>query len=306
MRHSRRLALGSIGIAALTLGVIFSGCGAATTTGGHGVVEGAATATATPLPTETLPPITGIITEWPGCPRLLPMPNQPNYVAVGGLEVSVPQRWGDYPSELMPNNEPNAPYKVPLTMSDQQVGAFHPNPPVNPQLEPGYFFQICNKTSASHSLTNMSVRIASFSAHSGPVTVWHICENGPFDPATKQTTPGCGGGSIGSRLTASLLNDSPGASAPVTGTAWPVTISPNKAIVLAVALNGLTAQGTYTLSFGISVDGAAPRQVTPSDGAFLMAPSAIVWTGTACQTPAMQAQIPASSQDAYYVCPPAS
>ncbi len=72
-----------------------------------------------------------------------------------------------------------------------------------------------------------------------------------------------------------------------------------------IAVNGLTSQGTYTLSFGVGVDGAAPTAVAPGDGAFLIAPKAVVWTGTACQTSAMKAQIPAASQDTYYVCPPA-
>jgi hypothetical protein len=90
------------------------------------------------------------------------------------------------------------------------------------------------------------------------------------------------------------------------GVNLPATIGPNKSIQALIAVDGLTSQGVYALKFGVSVDGAAPTMLTPSDGAFLIAPSASVWTGTACQTPAMQARIPASSQDTYYVCPPAS
>jgi hypothetical protein len=73
-----------------------------------------------------------------------------------------------------------------------------------------------------------------------------------------------------------------------------------------VAVDGLTSQGTYALSFGIRVDDAAAVTLTPSDGSFLIAPAAVVWTGTACQTPAMQAQFPPASQDTFYVCPPAA
>ncbi len=311
MRHVRYRTLGLMCVAALTLGMILSGCGASTTaTVGQKAAASTATtaATDTPFPTAPTAPIDQIITMWPGCPPL-PNPTQPKYVAVGDLDVSIPQRLDDSSiSALMPNNAPYAPYKVSLTPNEALwVGAFHPNPPVNPELASGYVFQFCNKTSASHTLTSMRVNIASFSASSGPVTVWHICQGGPYDAATKQTTPGCGSsGFAGAQLTATLLSDSTGASASVTGTTWPVTIGPNQAITIVVAVNGLTSQGAYALKFGVSVDGASPWQMTPSDGAFLMAPSAIVWTGIACLTPAMQARIPATTQDTYYVCPPIS
>ncbi len=305
MRHARRLSFGSIGAAALTLVMVLSGCGAAVA-GGQGAVENVATAapTSTPFPTATEDTAASVV-QSPGCPPLS-TPTQPAYVAVGALSVSIPQRLDSYPSALMPNNAPSAPYQVPLTASELQVGAFHPNPPVNPQLASGYVIQICDRTGAAHALTGMSVRIASFTPRGGAVTAWHICQDGPYDAATRQTTPGCGGGFAGARLTATLSSDSAGASASVTGAAWPVTIGPNQSIVIAVAVNGLSAQGVYTLSFGVSVDGAAPVALAPSDGSFLMAPSATVWTGTACETSAMLAQIPASSQDAYYVCPPAA
>jgi hypothetical protein len=319
MRHSRRTSLSLIGVAALTLGVLLSGCGGPSTTHtGHAAV----TNTPTPWPTAAATATTSsaAIPESAGCPPVSEPPPQPQYVAVGALNVSVPERLHDYPSELMPNNAPNAPYQVPLTATEaQQAGAFHPNPPVNPTLSNGYHLQICNETTASQTLTSLSVTIASFTPSSGPVTVWHICGDGPYDTATKHTTSGCGGATGGvDYLAATLPSDSTGASAPAIangrmsvgsipiGVDLPVSIGPNKSIELLVAVNGLTSQGTYALSFSISVDGAAPTTLTPSDGPFLIAPSAVVWTGTACQTPAMQAQIPPSSQDIYYVCPPAA
>lgn len=317
MRHSRRLPLGSIGVVALTLGMILSGCGASSaTTLRRGVTVSTAAATVdTPFPTATTDPA---MVEMTGCAPVELGPDQPRYGTVSGLKVSIPQRYTplDYPEALMPNNEPNAPYRVPLTASEaEQVGAFHPNPPVNPSLSTGYVVQVCNQTSASHTVTSLSVTIASFTPGNGPVTVWHICQDGPYDAATKQTTPGCGGaaGAV-DWLAATLPNDRTGATAPATantqvrssGPNPPIAIGPNKSIEFLVAVNGLTSQGTYTLSFGISVDGTAPTKLAPSDGSFLIAPSAIVWTGTACQTPAMQAHIPAASQDTYYVCPPAS
>ena len=110
-------------------------------------------------------------------------------------------------------------------------------------------------------------------------------------------------------LAATLPSASAGASVLATanphgGVNLPASIGPHKSIQVLIAVDGLTRQGMYALSFGVRVDGASPATLTPSDGAFVMAPSASVWTGTACQTPTMQAQIPAASTDAYYVCPP--
>jgi hypothetical protein len=90
------------------------------------------------------------------------------------------------------------------------------------------------------------------------------------------------------------------------GVDLPASLGPDESITLLVAVNGLTSQGTYALSFGIRVDSSASTTLTPSDGPFLIAPSAVTWTGDACQTPTMLAQIPPSSQHTYYVCPPSS
>jgi hypothetical protein len=111
-------------------------------------------------------------------------------------------------------------------------------------------------------------------------------------------------------LAASLPGDRTGASAPALvganggGPTPPFAIDPNQSIVFVISVDGLNSQGTYALEFGLSIDGSAPASLAPSDGSFLIAPAAIVWTGTACQTPAMQAQIPPATQDVYYVCPP--
>ena len=322
MRQSRSRSLGSICVAVLMLCLMLTACGA--TSAAMTVEQRTATASArtadaestafeadTPLPTATTDPVT---LEVAGCPSIELGPVPPQYGTVGGLKVSIPWIYEDYPSALMPNNLPNAPYQVPLTADELQVGGFNPNPPVNPDLSTGYALQICNQTSAPHTVSSLSVTIASFVPSSGPVTVWQLCDNGPYDAATKGTTGGCGGGmGPADWLAATLPNDQAGASAPATsntqertGSNLPFAIGPNQSILILVAVNGLSSQGTYVLSFGISLDGAAPAQLTPSDGSFFIAPSAVVWTGHACQTPAMQAQISPSSQDTYYVCPPSS
>ncbi len=87
------------------------------------------------------------------------------------------------------SSEPNAPYQ--LTAS--AVTNYQPNPPANPSLNMGYALQLCNQTGQSHTLTSLSVCIERFTPSSGPVTVWHLCGDGPYNAATKQTTGGCGG-----------------------------------------------------------------------------------------------------------------
>ena len=316
MRYSWRLSLGTISVTVLTLGMVLSGCGTSRTTGaGRVTAKSTATPTATlmPFPTESPPTPSLTDLELSGCPKLAVayMPSAPQYNMVGALKISVPQRTRDYPSESLPGNIPNAPYQIPASA----VNSYAPSPPVNPRLSSasGYIIQVCNQTSASHTLTSLSVNIASFSPSSGPTSVWHVCQDGPYDAAIKQTIGGCGGGMGGAAfLTATLPGDRAGASAAATTTTQyggpnlPIRLDPNKSLVIVVGVGGLTSQGTYALSFSISADGAAPVTLNPSDGAFLMAPSATVWTGTACQTPAMRAQIPAATQDTFYVCPPSS
>jgi hypothetical protein len=307
-------------MAALMLFLALSGCGASSPTGR--LTAAISTATPTIAPTATNQPLPSPLpasaqsVEQPGCPAVGVGSVPPQYTTVDGLKVSIPQRWAslDIQGELLPNNLPAAPYKVPLTASQaQDISTFHPSPAVNPSLDSGYAVEVCNVTSTAETVTNLSVTIASFTPSSGPVTMWHLCQDGPYDADTKTDTPGCGG-SAGQAdlLAATLPGDSTGASAPATlganggGPVPPFAIDPNQAIVLVVTVNGLTRQGTYALSFGLSIDGVVPTTLAPSDGPFLIAPSATVWTGTACQTPAMLAQIPAATQDTYYVCPPAS
>jgi hypothetical protein len=165
---------------------------------------------------------------------------------------------------------------------------------------------VCNQTNVAHTLTSMQVVIASFAPSSGPVAVWQVCGNGVYDAATKHSLGGCGGGMATTLLSSTVTSNTTGASALVEGLTWPATIDAQKSIAFTVGVSGLISQGTYALSFALSVDGAAPTQVTPRDGSFLIAPAAKQWSGTTCQTPTMLAQIPAATQDTYYVCPPGS
>ena len=212
MQRQSRFSRRPLGAAALALGLclsILSGCGAASTATavGPSVAQSDATAAAeastatavavnsAKLPTATIPPSDPATIEQSGCPPLNVGTGQPQYETVGDLRVSQPQLYTplNYPDEMLPNNAPNAPYQVPLTaaVAQQQI-LFHPNPPVNPSLATGYVLQVCNQASASHTITSLAVTIATFTSNSDPVNVWHLCQDGPYDAATKQTTTGCG------------------------------------------------------------------------------------------------------------------
>jgi hypothetical protein len=223
------------------------------------------------------------------------------------LKAAGPSRALDYPSELIPSNAPSAPYQV---AASQATSGYSPKPPVNPYLQ--YVVTICNTTSATHTVSGVTVGIAGFSPSSGAVNEWNLC-NGPYDTATKSAGGGCGGGIGGPGFgyySAALPSDTVGAIAtlhPANGSSpVPFSLKPNTSLSLVITLSGLTSQGTYTLSFDVSVDGAASTALAPSDGSFLIAPAAAKWSGQSCETPAMQAQIPASSQPTYYVCPSSS
>ncbi|HEX9036823.1 MAG TPA: hypothetical protein VF808_07510 [Ktedonobacterales bacterium] len=304
-RGSRALNVAALSVAALILLSPLAGCGGATAAN-TGQESAPPTpppaATTTPAPTAT--PYPAQLTASAGCPVAL-TETQPSYTVEGGLNISTPMRANSYPSELLPSGAPNAPYKLP----NSAVATFAPNPQVNPSLVPGYFVQLCNKTSASHRLTGVRVTLASFTPRAGTLAIWTNCGNGPYDAATKSTPTGCGGGAGGAPfLWATLPNDVSGASMDVSGAIWPVTIGPNQSVAFFINVEGFTRQGLYALSFTFHIDGGAPSgpPVTPAESPFIIAPSAQLWTGIACKTPAMRAQIPPSAQDAYYVCPPAA
>lgn len=271
--------------------------------------------TATSAPTPTAEASNAQLSTMVGCPSL-PDPTQPQFTMVGSLKVSIPRfsPAHNYPETLVPNDAPKAPYKVPLTSSEVENSTWHPHPLVNPSL--AYEIEVCNTTSAGHTLSHLGMSITTFTPSSGPYTVWHICGGGTYDAATKTTTPGCGGGLGGPGvdfLTATFGKDAAGATSPATASAdyggpnLPLSIAPGRSVLLFVNMKGLASQGTYTMSMALGVDGATPRAVQPSDSSFIIATSPTIWTGTACEnSPTMMAQIPPSAKGTYYVCPPQS
>jgi hypothetical protein len=295
MRQRQRLFLAVAAVAVLAL----AGCGR--------TVVAVTTATATLFPTATPTP----------SPTVTPIPTDcvsqlnhaPNLVHSGDLLVSMEFSLA-YPSHKLPDNIPLAPYK----MTADLVGKIPPDPSVNPHLDlptGGYYGTVCNASaSATHTLTGLSLRIASFTPYSGQVNQWQVC-SGSYGRPNGVQGGGCGGGVAAFNCTQASFPAGAGAGA--TTPLAPLAATGCNQVGLSHALQpgmdygfnlGIvapTAPGTYTFSLGISLDGATPVYV-PVPHQLLLDSSARTWDGQSCTTPAMQSQIPANDTSAY-ICP---
>jgi hypothetical protein len=240
---------------------------------------------------------------------------QQNAVRTGDLVVQMAFALA-YPSFKLPDNLPAAPYKMTSDMS----GKIPPDPSVNPNLSlpsGGYWSTICNvSTSATHTLSSLSLRVESLTPYSGAVNEWNVCST----TYTRQNGPGgggCGGGIADPNCLQATFPDSAGAgtittlaSTSCTQLALPQTLKPgmgygfNLGISIGKDYGGNIGvappsnPGTYTFGLGISLDGAAPVYV-PVPHQLLLDGSAHVWDGQSCTSPAMQALIPANDTAAY-------
>lgn len=278
---------------------------------------------ASPSPTPT--PSTSLTTPTTTSLSIVANPCQPKSlvsaeaVRVGDVYISLPGRPVDNPYALLPSGVPDAPYQVP---ADAINTLFQPNPPVNPNLGfgSGYTIEVCNQTSKPHVLSSLSVTITHFSPSTAAIREWTA--DGVYNTALGQAI---GTGTfdlfhddfLNDYLQATFPSDASGVTVPVqhaTGVSGitsavdrdlPLTIQPNSAFILAVSIDGLTSEGTYTLAFNVSIDGGASTAVAPANGSFVIASNAVPWTGKNCEVPAMRAQIPPATEPTYYVCPPA-
>jgi hypothetical protein len=80
----------------------------------------------------------------------------------------------------------------------------------------------------------------------------------------------------------------------------PFTLNPGKSVTLSLGMD-TPPIGTYTFAFGFTFDGASPIYSANSPHT-LLAPVAHKWTGTACQQPALEAQITPTNPETYYIC----
>jgi hypothetical protein len=291
----------------LLLSVSLVGCGSTTT--GYAATP---TATLAPSPTPSPAPLTTVTPEQFRAACSISQPGAHIY-QIGDLYVSVDLTNVDYPAAKLPDGVPLAPYKLAPGMD--QFRGLPPTPKVNPNLnDNGFFVSICNAAkSASHRIEGVDVRIDRFIPFTGDLNSWQFCAgwyaNGHADGG------GCGGGyQAGELLHATFgANAGAGATTPASfvkaGTDLdetplspiPLTRKPGQSVLMVVSLTAPTTPGTYNFAFSLTVDGAKTPFAPLADD-LLLDSAARAWSGDACATPAMQAQIPASSTDSY-ICP---
>jgi hypothetical protein len=224
-----------------------------------------------------------------------------------------------YPNVMLPDGTSLAkPYKI----SDPGPAAystdFAASPLTNPSLSDrggGFTFGICNaSTTKSHTLQALTAKITTFTGYGGQLSQWNGCD-GATDSHHQLTGGGCGGAmpgclcfhapfapgaGAGTEVTTAQVDDSLNAPGDHAGK-LPLTLAPGKAITVFVGMAKPSAAGQYVVALGMQVDGA--KGYTPSSAKLLLAPVAHKWTGHACQSPAMLAQIGATTPNTYYICP---
>lgn len=305
------------------IGLLGSACGASTGTTSTGSVSATATATIAPTatPLATIPAAT--VTQV--CGQYMPTPA----VSVGGLAVVQQTGLGNlaYPATKLPDNAA----QVPMVMQQSSQGGFILGPddshPTNPNMHEGgggYAIWVCNISSAPHTISRVDVRLESVAPYTAQLNEWPACQS----PYTRQFGPGgagCGGADFeneymhapftpdatpGTVVTATQTGTNTGVSGERNYGPLPVTLQPGERMSIEVGMgsdqygyHAFSTAGTYTFSFGLSIDDQTPIFATTSPPTLLATP-AHEWNGQACTTPAMQAQIPpATDPPTYYICP---
>jgi hypothetical protein len=187
------------------------------------------------------------------------------------------------------------------------------------QLPSGYTFALCNhSTSQTHSVTSVSIRIDLVVPYTGQLSEWPGCTHA-YTRSQLPGAVGCGNplddylqasfpahptvGSIAMATQVSTSYSGINGYPPPPLSPMPVALAPGQGLIIAVDPVIPGAAATYTFTLGVAVDTAAAAFVSPAPPV-LLAPVAHDFTGNACQTAAMQAQIPtATTQVVFYVCP---
>jgi hypothetical protein len=196
------------------------------------------------------------------------------------------------------------------------------DPPTNPTMDEhtgGYEIDLCNASpTQAHTLMSVSARIDGFVAYTGQLSQWNPC-SGAYSRAG--SVGGCGGAYFAAEYLRAVFDATAGpgsviqagqvasgrddgAGQPYAGVSpLPLRLAPHQSYPIDVGMTVPTAPGGYSFAFGLALDGAAPVSVSAPQPV-LFAPVAHTWTAQACQQPAMQAQIPATTDPpAYYICP---
>ena len=268
--------------------------------------------TATILPTATTQPTTtpqptqnttvGVVNS--GHPCSSDTSGQTSYVYIGDLKVSKVNFSLAYPANQLPANLDQAkPYQLPGSLPNP------PNPPVNPSSN--YGLTICNtSSSASHVIRSLTLRIAAFTAYSGPLNTYQFCDLF-YQRPVGATGGGCGGGyTQDEQLQASFAADAT-TGAQVTTTQvdaqnappMPVSLGPGQMLIIVIGVTVPTAPGTYTFAFGLNYDNVTSAPISTMQPT-LFDSAAVKWNGSNCTKPALLSQIPASDTTGKYVCAP--
>jgi len=227
-----------------------------------------------------------------------------------------------YPAYKLPDGTPLKPLRLDAG-SPIDTGR-PPDPPTNPFMDAGgggYVLIVCNSSSNStHVVKSVSVRIDSVIPYSGQLNTFNLCD-GIYNVATKTAEAGCGGGFCANETMKATFAAGVGAGA-VVQTAqvgsdkdipggcdngaivgpFPVSLKPHGVFSINIGVATPSTPATFTFAFGLTQD-AADAVFLPAARPVLLAPVAHKWTGNACLTPAMQAQIPAAGSPTYYICP---
>lgn len=226
-----------------------------------------------------------------------------------------------YASYRLPADLPAGPWKLPTQFdSDQLDQALGGAPNANPDIGQGsgILLTVCNAGAQPLTLSGAQVIVADFAPTSDAIDTWNMCD-GAFVRPQGEFGGGCGGAIIADEVMSASFAASAGKGATAQATQvsadgqngygpLPVTLKPSSAISLLIGVTRPNAMGTYSFAVNIttSVGGGAsvatPYAPLPPQ---LFALVAHKFTGHACTTSAMQAQIPtaATTPPTFYICP---
>ena len=230
--------------------------------------------------------------------------------------------WGlGYPSYQLPADLPVSPWALPGEIGsaqlNQQLGGA---PNLNPGIGQGngILLTVCNASAQPLTLSGAQVVVADFSPASGAVDAWNGCD-GAFVRPQGLFGGGCGGAIIADETMSASFASSAGAGATAQATQvaangqsgygpLPATLKAGATISLLISIARPSALGTYEFAVSVTTSangGAATNSPYAPLAPQLFALVAHKFTGQACTSSAMQAQIPtaATNPATYYICP---
>jgi hypothetical protein len=239
----------------------------------------------------------------------------PAAVVAGDLRISPTALGAGQPIFQAPDSVPLKPLALPIQGAHGQApreipGWFSPAGDSPPDL----LITVCNVSATqAHVIESVSVTLSAFTPHSGRLNLWDPCAGAYTRPAgfvalecgetaaiydeyVRATFPSTA--PVGASVPAPLADSATfGALGPL-----PLTLPPGQTMQIAVFVKAPAAAGVYTFAAGITADKAA-LPVTVGQKV-LLGPIARHWTGKACLSSSMQAEIPANPPaGTFYICP---